>query len=358
MRHRPAATPLSLVIALAIVALAGCQTAPPETSTQVIAPKPFGATTPGAEAHPLTVSGQALIAGQPLANAQISVTDAVTGEAVGVIAPGGGNVIAPGGGNAVAPGGANAAPTTDANGAFRFDLAEMSAGRAVRIVATDGDRQVMTLVTGDGQSLAPGAHVLATATQVAVALSELTTTLTYMSSGAFRMLALLKPEAATFLMQTTLAKLNARAPGITTYLAANPALLSKLVTSGALGGDGLPTVAGGALMQVIAGTGGLQPWLDLNRDTIAQLVAAVRSRGSLSPDLIARLSHLKNLPLAGTGLVVSLDERSLTVANVQGQVLTTVDLTDTAHLEAAIQDPTFQQVFRVVAAAAGEKTDH
>jgi hypothetical protein len=337
MNHRRAHAHISLVLAVAIAALAGCN-ASPTSKTEVIAPLPFGQEAPAEGQQEAHLGGEVTLNGQPLANAQLRVLDAMSGEPVMVIAPSGGNVVASGGANL----------TTNDIGRFHVDLVGIAPGQVVRVVATANGQTVSTLVSGDGMTIDPGRTVQAL--YVNAPINEASTMLSLMADGALRMSQMVKPKAASAIIADLFKQMQVQIPLLNTSIGYN-----MLASSGVLNGMNPETgelSADGAakLNTMLASTGNLQTWLDLNRSTIEQILVAVKTRANLNPALFQRLGKMQNVPLPGTGVVISLDERYLTIVGADGKTVK-LDLTDYAQLEAAAQSAEFRQAFQAASAA-------
>lgn len=328
MTHRIHHAPVSLVLAAAIAAtLAGCGNGATSKS-EVIAPVPFSQGANVAGQQSADVNGQVMFQGAPLANAQLKVLDAMTDEPAPVIAPGGGNLV------------------TDADGRFHFQLTGIAPGQVVRVVASADGKTLSTLISGDGQSIDPGRSVQALG--VSANLSEQTTLLSLMADGALRMSGMLQPKAASSIVADLFQKMRAQLPQLTSRFES----AQLLAILGGLQPDtgALSATAAAQLNTMLANSGELQTWLDLNRSSLEAILQAIKTRSNLSPELYERLGRLQNVPLPGTGMTVSFDEHFLTVVDAGGTPVK-VDLTNYAQLDAMASSPAFQKAFQAVSAA-------
>lgn len=347
MNHRHARAPMSLVLFATIVALSGCQNAPPTSSgTEVVTPLPFGGGASEAGQQQATISGQATLGDQPLANAQLTVLDAVTNEEARVISPGGGNAIASGSANL----------KTDAEGRFNLTLAGIAPGQVVRVVAHADGKTLTTLISGDGETLASARQVQRTADGLPETIDEAkqsltlytllsreTTMLSKLADASLRMLAPLKPKAAADVVKGFFTKMRAEMPAMTTYMMSGSAEVARVISDlDPKTGEPGPT-ATAALSDAMVGSGNFQMWLDFHRGTIESLLTAIKTRANIDPNLLAKLPRLKNMAVPGTGVTISLDERYLTVVTAGKTVR--IDLTDYAQLDAAVKSEDFRKAF-------------
>jgi hypothetical protein len=337
MTHRTARDPITLMVAAALAALAGCQSPSPAPQTDVIAPVPFTGGGGGevATLEPVAVSGQAMLGDQPMANARVLVVDAMTDAEARVIAPGGGNVVSAGGANL----------TTDGEGRFHVQLAGLLPGQVVRVMATKDGQTLAALVGADGDSLDSSRQLQAVTSSLQLDVAS--SMLTYLADGALKMTQALKPKAAAEVVRELFAKTRAEKPGLMAVLG-NTALTARLTVAidpsrGTLTDDGAQ-----AISEMLVEGGALQAWLDLNRGTIEQILKTIQAKGNVNPDLIKALGRLKNVKLPGTGITVSLDERFLIVTNQAGKVVK-VDVTDHAQLVSAAANGDLRDVFNEAA---------
>jgi hypothetical protein len=168
---------LLTALTLSVGALAGCTPA----KFNLGGGSPTQTSPVGTQSKPMTfqtLSGQAMVNGKPLANANIKVFNALTDKAASVIAMGGGNVIAAGGGNVLAIGGGNL--KTDAQGNFSIQIGNLQSGSVARVVATGGGATVTNLVSGSGKSLSK-AYKVAQAGGISIKLNERTTLATILT---------------------------------------------------------------------------------------------------------------------------------------------------------------------------------
>ncbi|MFN3430098.1 MAG: hypothetical protein ACK46X_09100 [Candidatus Sericytochromatia bacterium] len=340
MTHRTARASITLVLAAALAASAGCQSPSPAAQTEAIAPLPFGGG--GGEVgmlEPVSISGQAMVGDQPMANAKVLILDAMTDAEARVIAPSGGNVVSAGGNNVVSAGGANL--TTDAEGRFSVQLAGLQPGQVVRVMTTKDGQTLAALVGADGDSLDSGRQVQAVTSSIQ--LNFASSMLTYLASGALKMTQALKPKAAAEVVRDLFAKMRAEKPGMMAVLG-NTALTARLMVAvdpskGTITEDGAR-----AISDMLVEGGALQAWLDLNRGTIEQILQAIQAKGNVNPDLLKALGRLQDVKLPGTGITVTLDERFLVVTNQAGKVVR-VDVTDYAQLVSAAANGELRDVF-------------
>jgi hypothetical protein len=344
---------MSLVLVATIVALSGCQNAPPASSTEVVTPLPFGGGASEAGQRQAILSGQATLGDKPLANAHLTVLDAVTNEEA--------QVISPGGGNAVASSAANL--KTDAEGRFNLTVAGIAPGQVVSLVAHADGKTLTTLVSGDGETLESARQVQRTADgqpetlleakqtfTLYTILSPETTLLSKLSGASLRMLAPLKPKAAADVVKGFFAKMRAEMPGMKPYMMSGSAEIARVMADlDRKTGEPGPT-ATAALSAAMVGSGNFQMWLDFHRGTIESLLTAIKTRSNIDPNLLARLPGLKNMAVPGTGLTISLDERYLTVVTADKTVR--IDLTDYAQLDAAVKSDDFRKAFLYSSATA------
>lgn len=363
MNHRHARAPLSLILAAAIAALAGCQNMSPPTQTEVITPLPFG--NGGSQAQPIDLSGRVMMGETPFADADVRIVDAMTNADVRIVAPGGGNVVAPGGGNVVAPGGGNVVAAgganlkTDAEGRFSVQLAGLTPGQVVRITASRGGETLATLVSADGRSLVGGRSVQALQTSFELSLAS--TMITALADTGLRLAKTLTPKAANAIVGDYFDQLQAQMPFFSTYVLSNMPTVRRVLQGFDPATGTMSPDSQDALSTALSTSGQLQIWLDFNRGTIMQILELLKTGSNISPDLINRLGTLKDLAIPGTGLSVSLDENFLTIVRAEqkdaaGNVTqpakrVTIDVTQHDEIQKVVASGEFIEIFTALKAS-------
>jgi hypothetical protein len=314
----------ALVVAstLQLSLLAGCAT--PVATGPVTAPgaapaeaapspqPPAAPASPIAEAPATTrLSGMATFRGEPLAGYALSVYDAGTGEPLAPASDLAG---------AAGPTLLNRGLVTDAAGRFTLSLANVGAGRTLRVVAHAGVGAVETLVTGTGKALgATSAAQRRVLAGDAVQLNELTTALARIARGVVANAAVLTPEAAGAATDRAFDALSAIAPALHATLAGSPATANRLVETRDPARPGAEEAA--RVTQLVRAANLIREATALVAGQIAAIARQAETPGTAAPLDEARKAALARLDLAGTVLASSLD--------AQGRLALTNTLTGT-----------------------------
>lgn len=146
----------------AVLATTGCQpaamsgipgapTPAPVAASAPVAPTAIGV--PPAQPKPrgTRLQGQVMLNEAPIPGATLRAYDLASGKALALVAAGAGNLVAAGAGNYALH--ADAPPVSSADGRFDLALPEMQPNQVAKIVATQGDKTLVTLVDGMGRAI-------------------------------------------------------------------------------------------------------------------------------------------------------------------------------------------------------------
>lgn len=265
----------------------------------------------------VTITGQAMVAGKPLANATVQVFDALSGAPM-QIAPAAGNVISAGAGNVISAGAGNyhvaqaATVTTDANGNFALRL-------QVLVAAQVKKQYYQTVASKNGESVA--ALVTANAgnqnQELNAQVNETTTALLQLAKPMLAVLSTLKPDAAAAIEDKLLQNISDMAGTLSSALANSPAEAQELVTKTGQNGD----TTDPSILNTIFKDAKLTSSVDSTLTTMLTSVAQVAQDKSN----IVQAVNLTGTNFVGSDLQISVNGSKL--ALTQNGVTTNIDLT-------------------------------
>jgi hypothetical protein len=278
-------------------------TAPTATEPALVTPPEQVAPQPPAVVTVSSLSGRVLFRGEPVADAEVKLVDALTGQPIAV------------------------GPTrTDANGAFALNVPVQTAW--VRLLATRGPSTLTALVDVQG-----AARTTLAATDLQV--SEVSTALAQLGMGVFLLSAHLPAGEAEAARQDFLRQMTRFAPELARAFVKDPNLVNHMAAD-ADPATGLPKTAG-PVEQVAAAAGALESFKQASREALQQAVKALAAPGGQKPALNDSKSIYLGPALSGTvdgGHLRVTGARGLTIALTPGGAALGEAL-------AAIQNPTF-----------------
>jgi hypothetical protein len=310
---------LSLLAGCATPVATGPVTAPSAAPTADAAPLPQP---PAAPASPIAeapavpaaitrLAGVATFRGEPLAGYALSVYDAGTGEPLAPAADLAG---------ATGPTILNRGLVTDAAGRFTLSLANVGAGRTLRVVAHAGIGAVETLVSGTGKALGPTPSAQRRVlTDEPVELNEITTVLARIARGVVANAAVLTPQAAGAATDRAFDALSAIAPALQATLAGSPTAANRLVETRDPARPGAEEAA--RVTNLVRAANLIREATALVAGQIAAIARQAETPANATALDEVRKAALAKLDLAGTVLASSLD--------AQGRLALTNTLTGT-----------------------------
>lgn len=294
----------SQALSLSLLLLAGCAapTGAPTTTTAPAAQGPVvvsqlgegpaqAATVPAAPAAPAvpvtTLDGSVSYRGEALAGYTLQVRDAQSDAPLAVLAD-----LSAAQGLAVSAG----SLVTDAQGRFSLQVANLSAGSALRVTATKGAVALETVLIGTPAK----AGYTVQAAGDGMRITELSTAIARIARGLVRTTQLLTPQAAQPVLERLNARLQELAPRLETELAHMPEYAQAMVN---------PPKDGDPVGMLVSNAGMRQMLSQAAADLVAEVARQAQTEGNRAPAAAdpSVQAQLATIELAGTMLRAGFD---------------------------------------------------
>lgn len=336
MRHRPSSW-LRPLLALSLAGALGCAPVaisgpPPAAGEQPAQPEAVAAPSAApaapapavAPAGALTFEGQALLGGKPMAGAAIAVLDPVTRQPlpVGQAPEGKAHLVA-------------APAAADAEGRYSVHVAGLPAGRAVLLVASQGETSVSGVFLGPPPP-AEGYHVQRLNMSLSAYIDEVTSLQAHLMDSILMTAHLLTPAAAEPVVRTALDKMTSYRVAMGATMIRTPELLhmvtrlDQVQDARRVGPRGVDLLANSELRQSVT-------QIVVNNLRQVAKLAQVQALRATSIEEIREF--VTRVPYPGTDLVGHVDFETWTITLANPKTGRSVNVTENPDGAARVAPP-------------------